>query len=122
MVKCACGSECNVQIYSCSGAADVGQIADVATREINKKELAAMGCLAGIGGNVSGIVKSAEGADKIVVVDGCPLKCAKKNFDEKSIDVSEHFVVTEFGLKKGCSPANNENIQKIVKEIENKLK
>jgi len=80
-----------------------------------------MGCLAGIGGNVSGIVKSAEEPDKIIVVDGCPLKCAKKSFDEKSIDVSEHFVVTEFGLKKGSSPANSENIQKIVAEIENKL-
>lgn len=38
-------------------------------------------CLAGIGGHVSGIVESARAADRIVVVDGCHVKCGKKTLD-----------------------------------------
>ena len=56
--KCACS--CNAEsgptalIYSCSGAADVGEIADRAARLLDAEDKAWMSCLAGIGGRVSG--------------------------------------------------------------------
>ena len=44
-------------IFACSGAADVGEIADRAARELTKNGLGKMFCLAGIGGRVGGIMK-----------------------------------------------------------------
>ena len=35
-----------------------------------------MSCLAGIGGRVKSLVLKAENAERILVVDGCPLNCA----------------------------------------------
>jgi uncharacterized metal-binding protein len=58
-------------IFACSGAADVGEIADRAGRELTKNGLGKMFCLAGVGGRVGGIMKTTESADKILAIDGC---------------------------------------------------
>jgi uncharacterized metal-binding protein len=56
-------------VFSCSGSADVGEVADQAARELSRQGKIKMFCLAGIGGKVSGIVKSTEAASTIVVID-----------------------------------------------------
>ena len=43
-------------IFSCSGAADVGHISDLAARQLTKAGAGSMFCLAGIGGNVESII------------------------------------------------------------------
>ena len=45
---CACGSAPKL-IFACSGAADVGAIADQAARKLTKDGAGKMYCLAGIG-------------------------------------------------------------------------
>jgi len=77
---CACsgGSNGLKLIFSCSGAADVGELADQAARKLNREGAGKMFCLAGIGGQVSGIVKTTEAATSILAIDGCALECAKK--------------------------------------------
>ena len=47
-----------------------------------------MFCLAAIGGNISGMIASTKGADKILVIDGCNLKKKKKTLEEKGIKKS----------------------------------
>jgi len=74
---CACG-EAPKLIFACSGGADVGALADQAARKMTRDGAGRMFCLAGIGGRVSGIVKTTEAAGKILAIDGCPLNCAKK--------------------------------------------
>ena len=51
---CACCAS-PVLIFSCSGGADTGELADQATREMTRQGIGRMFCLAGIGGKVSGI-------------------------------------------------------------------
>ena len=50
-------------IYSCSGAADVGEVADRVVRKLRDDGFAKMTCLAGVGADLSGFVQSAKGAD-----------------------------------------------------------
>ena len=64
-------------IFACSGAADVGAIADRAARKLTANGAGKMYCLAGIGGRVAGILKTTEEAEKILAIDGCPLDCTK---------------------------------------------
>ena len=78
---CACGAAPKL-IFACSGAADVGRVADLAARKLNADGAGKMFCTAGIGGRVSGIMKTTEAAAKILAIDGCPLDCVRKSLEE----------------------------------------
>ena len=52
-------------------------------------------CTSGIGGRVSGIMKSAEASDKIIVIDGCPLNCARKTLELAGFKVDNHIIISE---------------------------
>ena len=45
-----------VLIFACSGAADVGQIADMAARKMTKDGLGKMFCTVGLGGKIEPII------------------------------------------------------------------
>ena len=64
--------ECSVApklIFACSGAADVGALADQAARKLTQDGIGKMFCLAGVGGRVPGIMKSTEAAAAEIGVD-----------------------------------------------------
>lgn len=106
---CSCGGAPKL-IFACSGGADVGALADQAARKMTKDGAGRMFCLAGIGGRVSGIMKSTEAAGKILAIDGCPLNCAKKTLEEAGFSEFAHLNLSEAGFQKGESPVNEENI------------
>ncbi len=103
-------------IFSCSGAADVGEVSDRAARKLSKDGIGAMFCLAGVGGRVEPIMKKTNTASKILVIDGCNLDCVKKCLEQAGFTEFEYIRVTDLGLEKGKSPATNENIDKVVRK------
>ena len=103
-------------IFACSGAADVGEIADRAARKITKDGAGRMFCLAGIGGRISGIMKTTESAEKILAIDGCPLNCVKSCLEQAGFSKFAHLQLADLGLEKGKSLATDENIAKVVKK------
>ncbi|MGE4421979.1 MAG: putative zinc-binding protein [Pseudodesulfovibrio sp.] len=113
--SCSCGAAPKY-VFSCSGAADVGEVADQASRELSRQGKVKMFCLAGIGGRISGMVKSAEAADQIIAIDGCPLNCARKTLEEAGFSKFEHVKLHELGMKKGESPVSPERITMVVNE------
>ena len=109
MASCSCGcseSDKVRLIYSCSGAADVGQIADLTARRLRDEKFGSMSCLSGIGAGLSGFLESAKAADNIVI-DGCPVGCGKKMFENQGLPFTE-FVLTQQGLVKGSTPPTPE--------------
>jgi uncharacterized metal-binding protein len=100
-------------IFSCSGAADVGEISDRAARKLSKDGVGAMFCLAGLGGKVEPILKKTASASKILAIDGCNLDCVKLCLQEAGFNEFEHLRVTDLGMEKGKSPATEENIDKV---------
>ena len=119
--SCACGGMVSL-LLPCSGAADTGEIADRAARKFAKGNCAGMFCLAGVGANLSGFIASAKGADRLLVVDGCNLDCARKTLAEKGI--TENIInvrVTDLGIVKGKSPATAERVDAVVAELGKKL-
>ena len=111
--SCSC-SESPTLIFACSGAADVGAIADQAARRLAQKGYGSMFCLAGIGGRVSGIMKSTEAATGILAIDGCPLACAKNCLEQAGFSDFVHLEVSDLGIPKGESPPNEERIDRVV--------
>ena len=124
--KCAC--PCNDEagppalVYPCSGAADVGEIADRAARRLDADNAAWMSCLAGIGGRVSGLMASAAAAPALLAIDGCPQDCAKKTLELAGFTHVKHVRVTDLDLVKGHSPASHEAVGRVVTAASSLLK
>ncbi|HYW79355.1 MAG TPA: putative zinc-binding protein [Thermoguttaceae bacterium] len=101
-------------IFACSGAADVGQLSDLAARKLTAEGVGKMFCLAGIGGRVSGIMATTEAATAILAIDGCPLDCARKTLEEAGFTRFEHERLSDLGMEKGKTPATPELVDKVV--------
>jgi uncharacterized metal-binding protein len=97
---CGGGKKRTVLIYACSGGANVGEIADRAARELMFAGEGTMFCLAGLGGDIQGMVQTARDADANLVIDGCPMDCAKKTFDRHGITNYMQIKVTDLGIEK----------------------
>lgn len=113
----SCGCACSAApklIFSCSGAADVGAVADQAARALTREGCGKMFCLAGIGGRVSGIMQTTEAAADILVIDGCALGCAGKCLKEAGFSTFKYLELSELGMKKGKTPICDEAIQKVM--------
>lgn len=111
--SCGCSAAPKL-IFSCSGAADVGHISDLAARKLTAEGAGRMFCLAGIGGRVSGIMVSTQSAQSILAIDGCPLDCARKTLEEAGFTEFEHVRLTDLGMEKGKTPATDEAVAKVV--------
>jgi uncharacterized metal-binding protein len=107
-------------ILSCSGASDVGELADRAARRMKRMGLGKMFCLAAVGGRVQQYIDDTKAAKQVIIIDGCENACAKKTL--KTIDVQGHeFNLGTIGFQKGDSPATGKNIDKIVTHVHTKL-
>ena len=100
-------------IFACSGAADVGEISDRAARKLSKDSVGAMFCLAGVGGRIEPIMNKTRSASKILAIDGCNLDCVKNCLENAGFTEFDYIRVTDLGLEKGKSPANDDNINKV---------
>lgn len=107
--RCMCSGGPKL-IFACSGAADVGAIADQAARQLSKEGVGKMFCTVGIGGRVSGILKTTESAESILAIDGCPLDCVKKSLELAGFAAFKHLQLADLGMEKGKSPATAENV------------
>lgn len=110
---CAC-SGAPTLIFACSGAADVGAVADQAARQMTRNGQGKMYCLAGVGGKVSSIVQTTQGAAKVLAIDGCPLNFARKSLENAGIERIAHVQLTDLGLQKGKSPVTPEHIEQVI--------
>ena len=104
-------------LFCCSGAADTAEIADRAVRVLHKAQQARMFCLAGIAGDVELIVTNSQGADRLLVVDGCDTDCAKKAMEIGGFTNFIHFRVSDLGLEKGKTPVTDERIDMVAAKL-----
>jgi uncharacterized metal-binding protein len=109
--SCACCAGPKL-IFACSGAADVGHIADLAARKLTAEGTGKMFCLAGIGGRVGGIMATTQSAAAILAIDGCPLDCVKKTLEQAGFSKFEHLRLTDLGMEKGKTAVTDEAIAK----------
>lgn len=106
---CACGAAPKL-IFPCSGAADVGAIANQAARQLTREGAGRMFCLAGIGGRVPVILETTQAAAKILAIDGCPQDCARKTLELAGFSGVAHLRLSDLGMEKGKTPPTPETI------------
>jgi uncharacterized metal-binding protein len=112
---CSCGGNAGPKIlFSCSGCADVGELADQVARKLTRDGAGRMACLAGISGRVSGIVKSTEAAQSILAIDGCPLDCTRKTLEIEGFTKVNHLRLSDLGFEKGKTDVSAASIAAVI--------
>jgi uncharacterized metal-binding protein len=97
--SCCCTAD-TTTVMACSGGSNVGQMTNEVAKRLDQAGLAKFFCMAGVGGQVSGIIESVKGSDKVLVVDGCSVACAKKMMDLAGLEDYEYVVITDLGIEK----------------------
>jgi uncharacterized metal-binding protein len=87
-------------ILACSGGSNVGQITNQAALELTREGRGKMFCLAGLGADIPGIVKTVREADEVIVLDGCSIGCAKACLERAGLPLGRCLVVTDLGIEK----------------------
>jgi uncharacterized metal-binding protein len=112
-----------VLIFTCSGGSNVGQIANETAMRLSNQGIGGMSCLAGIGGHVSGFAEATREVKKVVVIDGCPVHCARKTLEHAECPVTVHVVVTDIGVQKTSDfHPDDKDIAKVENAVKEKLK
>ncbi len=120
---CDAGPKKNVLFYACSGGANVAEVADRAAREMMSADKGMMFCLAGLGAGVESMIQAARDADLNVVIDGCPVDCAKKIFDKLGVTNYVQIKVTDLDIEKTKAVrCTQKQIDKVVAEARKALK
>jgi uncharacterized metal-binding protein len=87
-------------VYSCSGCSSAAQMANYLAIQLDRLNLAEMSCIAGVGGNVKSLVRTALSGRKIIVIDGCPLACSKACLANHEVKPDLDIELTRLGVQK----------------------
>lgn len=98
MESCSCCGPITM-ILSCSGGSNVGQISNEVARKLTVDNKGVMFCLAGLGGDVEPLIDRTKSAERVLVIDGCPVACAKKTLERHGIE-HEWLELTSLGIEK----------------------
>lgn len=86
-------------VYSCSGCSSAAQLANHVAVQLDRRGVAEMSCIAGVGGDVPKLVALAQSGRPIVALDGCPLVCVKSSLARHGITPARHYQLHEYGEK-----------------------
>ena len=78
----------------------MGQLSNRAAVELTMEGFGRMFCLAGIGGHLSGFVRSAKDVPEMIAIDGCEIGCARSILEHAGIPLKKYLVITELGITK----------------------
>ncbi|MCX5840718.1 MAG: putative zinc-binding protein [Deltaproteobacteria bacterium] len=122
MTDDCCAEESNRMIIWCSGAANVGQMTNRIAVELSEEGYGRLFCLAGIAAHRSGFVRSVKDAEDMLVLDGCPIACARKIIEHVEATPKNHFILTELGVeKKMSSDLDREALDRVKETIKSAL-
>lgn len=87
-------------VYSCSGCSSAAQLANHVAVRMDRNGVAEMSCIAGIGGDVPSLLKTARSGRPIIALDGCPLVCVKSSLARHGITPDRHYQLHDYGVRK----------------------
>ena len=87
-------------VYSCSGCSSAAQLANHVAVRLDRSGVAEMSCIAGVGGDVASLVKTARSGRPIIALDGCPLVCVQSSLARQGITATRHYQLQQYGVRK----------------------
>lgn len=87
-------------VYACSGCSSAAQMANDLALRLDRAGLAEMSCIAGVGGDVKPLVRTARSGRPILALDGCRLNCVKSSLARHGVEPARHVMLAEHGVRK----------------------
>ena len=110
-------------VYSCSGCSSAAQLANHVAVRLDRSGVAEMSCIAGVGGDVASLVKTARSGRPIIALDGCLLVCVQSSLARHGITPARHYQLQQYGVRKrqheDFDPAQAlEVLQRVVQDLQ----
>ena len=86
--------------YSCSGASSAAQMANHLAVKLDCLQVVEMSCIAGVGGDVKPLARTAKSGRPIIALDGCPLHCTAQILKRHGLVADQHYDLSKMGVKK----------------------
>ncbi len=87
-------------VYSCSGCSSAAQMANQFALWLDREGAAEMSCIAGVGGGVTGLVRTAQAGRPILALDGCVLHCVGACLARAGVRPDRHLTLSDYGVAK----------------------
>lgn len=87
-------------VYSCSGCSSAAQMSNYLALRLDRENLAEMSCIAGVGGGIPALLRTAKASRPILALDGCPLHCVLACLRQAGISASLSVNLSDVGVKK----------------------
>jgi uncharacterized metal-binding protein len=87
-------------VYACSGCSSAAQMANHFALRLDREGVAEMSCIAGVGGGVPGLVRTAQSGRRILALDGCEMRCVAACLARANVVADAHLVLSGYGVKK----------------------
>ena len=87
-------------VYSCSGCSSAAQLANWLAIALDRRGLAEMSCIAGVGGDVPKLVRIAKSGRPIIGIDGCALACVRNTLARHGVAPSDYHLLSDHGVRK----------------------
>jgi uncharacterized metal-binding protein len=84
--------------YACSGCTSAGELADHIARALDRKGLAEMGSIAGIGAGEPQQLSKARARFPVIAIDGCANACARRCLERQGIVPARHYLLSSLGV------------------------
>ena len=101
-------------VYSCSGCSNAAQLANSLAVRLDREKRAEMSCIAGVGGGVRSLVKTACAGRPILALDGCALHCVRHCLEQVGVRATVHVDLSRAGVKKRFhADASAEEVERV---------
>jgi uncharacterized metal-binding protein len=105
-------------VYSCSGCSSAAQLANRLALMLDREGEAEMSCIAGVGGGVPGLLKTARSGRSILALDGCAMACTAACLARAGVVAQRHVLLSDHGVRKlkQCDP-DPQDVQRLYRGV-----
>lgn len=87
-------------VYACSGCSSAAQLANHVAVQLDRRGVAEMSCIAGVGGDVPHLLRILQSGRPVIALDGCPLVCVASSLARHGRVADRHYQLQRHGVKK----------------------
>lgn len=100
-------------VFACAGCSFAGKLAWDLAKELDRREIAEMSCLAGVGAQKKPFMRQLQNRE-VWVIDGCPIHCGEGIFDHLPIKPQRHIRLHDFGIAKISEPQHGVDMNALI--------
>lgn len=100
-------------VYACSGCSLAGRLAYDLALELERRGIAEMSCLVGVGASKPHFLRQLRKRE-VWVIDGCPIECGLGVFEQIRHLVDVHIRLHDFGVRKTSGAPNGLDVDRMI--------